>query len=170
MRKAWLFLGGVAALLGGLAWVVKGVAIMAGGDQPPFLFEVAPVLFAIGLLSLADAAMPPNRRRTAAMGCAGVALIAGVAAVITEAVGEVSGAAIATSSLALVVGLVTLDRHRRWPIPLAWWIGVAMLPAVLVGGILSKIDERLLEVPLVGLGAAWTMVGWASLRTPSDAG
>jgi len=168
MRKAWFLLGGVAALLGGSAWVVKGIVILASGDQPPFLFEVAPVLFAIALLSLADTAMPPSRRRTAAMGCAAIALGAGVVAVVTEALGDVAGAVIATSSLALVVGLVALDRHRRWPTPLAWWIGVAMLPAIFVGGLLSEIDERLLEVPLVGLGAAWIVVGWGSLRTPID--
>jgi len=159
-------IGGVAALLGGLAWFVKGVVILSGGDQPPFLFEVAPALFGIGLLSLAHTALPPSRRRTAAIVLAGIVILAGLVAAVTEVVGEVAGVAIATSSLALVVGLVTLDRHQRWPTPLAWWIGVAMLPAVFVGGMLSEIDERLLEVPLVGLGVAWTVVGWGALRTP----
>jgi hypothetical protein len=165
MRKTWHFLGGVAALLGGLAWVVKGLVILAGGDQPPFLFEVAPLLLGIGLLSIAHRAMPRSRRRTVAMGFASIAIIAGAVALATEVVGEVAGSAIATSSLSLVVGLVTLDRHGRSPMPLAWWIGVGMLPAVSTGGVLSEIDERLLEVPLVGIGAAWMVVGWASLRT-----
>ena len=170
MRKAWLIIGGVAALVGGFAWTVKGLVILAGGDQPPFLFEVAPALFGIGLLSMAHTALPPSRRRTVVMGFAGIAIIADVVAVVTEVVGDVAGAAIATSSLALVVGLVTLDRRSGWPISLAWWIGVAMLPAVFVGGMLSEIDERLLEVPLVVLGVAWIVVGWAALRTPIDSG
>ncbi len=165
----WTRLGGVAALLGGLAWSVKGLVILAGGDQPPLLFEVAPVLFGIGLLSIAHSAMPKGRRRTAAMGLAVVSIGAGFVAGVTEVVGEVAGAAIAASSLALVVGLVMLDRHQPSPTPLAWWIGVAMLPAVFVGGMLSEIDERLLEVPLICLGVAWMFVGWAvlELRDPS---
>jgi hypothetical protein len=39
-----------------------------------------------------------------------------------------------------------------------------MVPALIVGGMLSEIDERLLEVPLVCLGAGWMSVGWAVLR------
>lgn len=160
----WTRLGGVAAVLGGLAWSVKGIIILAGGDQPPLLFEVAPALFGIALLSIAHSAMPKGRRRTAAMGFAVVSIGAGVVAVVTDVVGEVAGAALGASSLALVVGLVILDRHQPSPTSLAWWIGVAMLPAVVfAGGLLSIIDERLLEVPLVCLGVAWMFVGWAGL-------
>jgi hypothetical protein len=71
--------------------------------------------------------------------------------------------ALAISSLTLLVGLVSLPRHGRWPAPLAWWIGVAMV-ALVVGGILSELDERLLETPLICLGLAWMVVGWAALR------
>ena len=42
-----------------------------------------------------------------------------------------------------------------------------MVPALLVGGVLSGIDERLLEVPIVCLGIAWITVGWAALRQPA---
>lgn len=167
----WIRIGGVAALLGGSAWSVKSLVILAGGDQPPLMFEVAPALFGIALLSIAHSAMPIGRRRTAAMGLAVVSIGAGFVAGVTEVVGEVAGAAIAASSLALVVGLVTLDRHQPPPTRLGWWIGVAMLPAVFVGGMLSEIDERLLELPLVCLGVAWLFVGWAILeqRDPSRA-
>ena len=123
------------------------------GNQPPPAVEVALEPFGIGLLSIAHSAMPHGRRRTAAMGFAAASIAADVVAVVTEVVGEVAGAAIAASSLALVVGLVTLDRHQPSPTPLAWWIGVAMLPAVFVGGIASEIDERLLEVPLSAWGS-----------------
>ena len=34
-------IGGAAGLAGGLAWVIKGVAILAVDDQPPLAFEVA---------------------------------------------------------------------------------------------------------------------------------
>jgi hypothetical protein len=157
-------LGGVAALLGGLAWTVKGMVILVGGDPPPLLFEGAPVLFGIGLLGVAYSTMPPSRRRKAALGLAAVSALAGLAALVSDLVGEVAGVALAISSLTLLVGLLTLPRHGRWPAPLAWWIGVAMVPALVVGGILSELDERLLEIPLICLGLAWMVVGWAALR------
>jgi hypothetical protein len=44
--------GGLAAMLGGVMWVVKGGAIMLTGEQPPILFEAALPLFAVGLVGL----------------------------------------------------------------------------------------------------------------------
>ena len=79
-------------------------------------------------------------------------------------VGEVNDLALVIASVALLIGLLTLERHGRWPAPLAWYIGLAMVPALIVGGMLSEIDERLLEVPLVCLGAGWMSVGWGVLR------
>ena len=61
-------LGGVAAFLGGLAWTLKGIVILAGGEQPPLLFEAAPALFGLGLLSVAFDEMPHSRRRGFALG------------------------------------------------------------------------------------------------------
>ena len=83
---------------------------------------------------------------------------------MSDLVGEVAGGALALSSVALLIGLLTLARNGRWPAPLAWWIGVALVPAFLVGGVLSEIAERLLEIPLVCVGIAWMTVGWAGLR------
>lgn len=156
--------GGVAALLGGLAWTVKGMVILVGGEQPPLLFECAPVLFGIGLLGVAYSTMPPSRRRKAPLGLAVVSALAGLAALVSDLVGEVAGVALAISSLTLWIGLLTLPRRGRWPAPLAWWIGVAMVPALVVGGILSELDERLLEIPLICLGLAWMVLGWTALR------
>ena len=39
--SALIRLGGVAAMVGGLMWVVKGGAILLTGQQPPVLFEAA---------------------------------------------------------------------------------------------------------------------------------
>ncbi|MFD7072602.1 hypothetical protein ACFV9G_00210 [Nocardioides sp. NPDC059952] len=163
-------LGGVAALIGGLAWTVKGTVILIRGDQPPLLFEVAPMLFGVALLSVAYSTLRPSRRRAAALGLAAVSAIAGVVALASELVGEVVGMALAISSIALLIGLLLLPRRGQRPAPLAWWIGATTLPALLVGGLLSELDERLLEVPLTCLGVAWTVLGWTALSTRSTRG
>ena len=160
-------IGGVAAILGGLAWTLKGLAILTGGDQPPLLFEAAPALFGVGLVGVAHSTMTPGRRRTAALGLGAGAAVAGFVALMSDVVGEIAGGALAISSVLLLFGLLMLERNRRRPASMAWWIGVAMLPSLAVGGLLSEIDERLLEIPIVCLGIAWMAVGWAMLRGPT---
>ncbi len=44
--------GGLAMTLGGLFWVLKAGAILLVDYQPPLIFEVAPLLIALGLLDL----------------------------------------------------------------------------------------------------------------------
>ena len=39
-------------LLGGLCWIMKAGALMLVNFQPPYLFEVAPLLIACGLVGL----------------------------------------------------------------------------------------------------------------------
>lgn len=154
---------GLAAFLGGAAWTGKGVAILMTGDQPPLLFEIAPALFGSGLFGAGFSTMSPGRRRSATLGLAAVAAIAGLVALLVDRAGQVNPA-IAVSSLALLVGLWTLPRRAGWPAPLAWWMGAALVPALLVGGVLAEVDERLLEVPLTCLGIAWMALGWAMIR------
>jgi hypothetical protein len=43
-------LGGLAAMVGGLLWVVKSGSILITSQQPPVDFEAAMPLFAVGLL------------------------------------------------------------------------------------------------------------------------
>ena len=50
--SALVRLGGLAAVGGGLMWIVKGGAILLTGQQPPVVFEAAMPLFAVGLLGL----------------------------------------------------------------------------------------------------------------------
>jgi hypothetical protein len=45
---------------------------------------------------------------------------------------------------------------------------VGTVPALLVGGVLAEVDERLLEVPLLCLGLVWTSIGIRTLRRSTD--
>lgn len=157
-------LGGLAALLGGAAWTAKGLAILVSGVQPPFLFEIGPFLFGVGLLGVASSTMHRGHRRTAAMCLASVAVLAAIMAPVIDRAREFNPALVVWS-LALLAGLCTIPRRAAWPAPLAWAIGIAFVPAVLVGGPASMIHGRLLEVPTTCLGIAWMIVGWALLRS-----
>lgn len=156
-------IGGAAGLAGGLAWVIKGVAILAVDEQPPLALDVALPLFGVSLVGVA---LLTSRgiRRTIVACLAWLAVVTGLVAVLSELLGKGWDASIAVSSLALLIGQLTLERSGRAPAPLTFWIGVGTLPALAVGGALAEIDERLLEIPLVCLGLAWMLVGWVTLR------
>lgn len=164
-RVTWLVrVGGLAALVGGLAWAVKGVVILVGGEQPPMLFEVSPALFGLGLPAVAIVTLPLSRRRTAVVGLAVVAVITGLPELASDLVGRLAGVGVALSSVAWLVGLLSLARIRRAPAPLAWWLGVSIVPCLVVMGLLAAIDERLIEIPLVCIGLVWALVGWVTLH------
>jgi hypothetical protein len=153
-------LAGVVAAIGGFAWVVKAAAILVTGDQPPLLFETAPLFFGVALTALALTSDLRGTRRKTAITLGVLTVTAGVVACVTEAVGQVWGPAIATASLALIAGLLLLGRRASSTShTFAWWIGVSMLPALVVGGLLSAINERLLEVSILTLGLMWLWLG-----------
>ena len=170
--------GAAAAILGGIAWTVKGVAILATGDQPPVVFELGPPLFAVGLIGLY--ARLGQRGRAADAGLvlacvsillAGVLLVAWVFASDALPDGEDDftplSLVIAGASLSFVAGLVLLGLAarralvlpRRWrSFPLA--VGVFAMPGVGIGGgILSELSERLFELPLVVFALGWIVIG-----------
>jgi hypothetical protein len=156
---------GIAALLGGLAWLVKGTAILAVDNQPPLLFEVAPVFFGAALVGLGLTMTPRGLRRSAVVTLGATSSLSGVVSVASDLAGSVLDAAILVASVSLLVGLLVLGRHGQSRAHrLGWIIGVSMLPAVFIGGVLSEWNERLLEIPLVGLAALWIWLGWTLVR------
>lgn len=154
-----------AAAAGGFLWAVKAAAVLAGAEQPPYLFEVAPVAFATAALLL-SLELPDAERRTpqvlAAVAVASTAAAA-VSAVAADGVwGPASLAGILLTLASLGLTGWRLDRrspelrHPRW----AFGIAVGTIPAVLAGGVLSTVTtERFLEVPILVLGLAWIVLG-----------
>ena len=156
--------GGAAALAAGVCWAAKGAAILATGNQPSLLFEVAPVLMAVAVLVLAQQ-LPPGRPRTTGTGVAAAALLAGLVVLAGQVVPVPRvgyGIAMAGANLLIIVALViaglSLRQRSSAHLPLA--LGLATLPALLLGGLAAElIGERALELPLVALGVAWVVLG-----------
>jgi hypothetical protein len=159
-------LGGVAAMVGGLMWVVKGGAILLTGQQPPVLFEAAMPLFAVGLLGL-HARLDG---RGGALGKAGV--LVAYAALASAAIALMAPLApfLAVAGFGPFVGLVllgsaTLQARVFLPpwsaLPLAMGLGGPLL--ILAGGGLAMISERLLEIPIVLVGLSWMLLGYLLL-------
>ena len=167
-RSAVLVSGGLAAVAGGALWGVKSLNILLTGDQPPLVFELAPLLFGLAVTALAavDRRHASRARWALALGC--VAVVAGSAAALSDLAGELWGPAIAVAMIAVLVGLILLGSASRSPIGSVEWvalaIGLVTVPALLVGGALSLIDERLLEVPLVLLAGMWIWLGGLMIR------
>jgi len=180
----WARAGGIALAIGGLLWIAKGAAILAGGPQPPVTFEAAPFFFAVGLLGFArflarrpDAAASERLRRAATVPTSSAVALGAVTAVAavassgddTPALFDVT---LGLSALAVVVSLIVLGlsarRTLRAPTPLRHLplaIGVLFVPSILLGGLLSAASERLLELPIVLLGLAFVVFG-ATLAAP----
>ncbi|MBW3592894.1 MAG: hypothetical protein KY396_04295, partial [Actinobacteria bacterium] len=175
MRDALVRFGGLAAMLGGAMWAAKGAAILAGRDQPAFVFEGAPLFFALALLGL-HVLLRTRPERLERIGAAFAYLAAGLAAVTAIAALDAwnedmpapFNGTLAAATLFLVAALVALGIVARraqvfgrpWStIPLA--LGTLFVPLLLVGGLLSVADERLLEIPIVLLGLGWIVLGYA---------
>jgi hypothetical protein len=158
--------GGLAAMVGGLLWVVKGGAILLTGQQPPVVFEAAIPLFAVGLLGLHGR----FAGRGGPLGMAGVlvayAALASAAIVLMMPLAPFIAVAGFGPFLGLVLlGSATLQArvfHPPWSaLPVAMGLGGPIL--ILAGGGLALISERLLEIPLVLVGLAWMLLGYAVL-------
>lgn len=161
-------LAGAAGVAGGLCWAVKSASILATGIQPPLTYELALPLLATSLVGVAHLVLPRSRRGTVVAATAWLAVGSGLIALVSELLGESWDPFIAAWAIALLGGQLCLLNVRAAPAPLTFWTGVGTVPALLVGGALAEVDERLLEIPLLCLGLAWTSIGIATLRRSTD--
>lgn len=161
-----IWLGGVAATIGGFMWVVKGTSILLTDYQPPLVYEAAMLFFAIGLLGLGARLDGLHKRlRTAGIFVALVTAISAVIALATDLTPFIAIAGFGPFLGLILLGSASLQA-RIFPspwraLPLAMGLGGPLL--VLAGGGLALIDERLLEVPIALLGLAWMLLGYAVL-------
>jgi hypothetical protein len=164
--------GAVAAVAGGLLWAVKSLAILATGIQPAGLFEAAPAVFGVAITALALSGGRRHRHMRVALLLAAVATVAGLVAIVSEIAGELFGLAIAIAMVAVITDLILIGtasepapraRRARDPSTIALVIGVATIPLIVLGGLLSPINERLLEGPLLVLSLMWIALGLAML-------
>ncbi|MGH2703525.1 MAG: hypothetical protein ACRDJ4_00065 [Actinomycetota bacterium] len=177
-------IGAIAAVLGGAAWAIKSASIILGGGQPQYLLEIGPVLFGVGLLGL-HARLPRDDSITRVGGVLAYlsGSLAAIALVISASAGDrVTPATFSTTILgAFVTGLAALGvlgfaarRNQLLPAQLRWLplaMGIAGIPMMLLGSVLSAIGEVLVEFPLLVLGVAWIFLGlavWAETPGPEQ--
>ncbi len=166
MSSALIRLGGLAAMVGGLLWVVKGGSILITGQQPPVVFEAAMPFFAVGLLGL-HARLDS---RGGPLGKAGIlvayaALAAAATFLITPLAPFIVVAGFGPFLGLVLLGSATLQARvfpSPWSaLPLAMGLGGPLL--ILAGGSLALMGERLLEIPIVLVGLAWMLLGYSVL-------
>jgi hypothetical protein len=171
VSRRWGTLSGSALLIGASLIAVKSLAILISGTQPPLLFEISPLFLGLGVLLLSPALDLGGSRRRIVPVLGLTSLLAGTAAAITEIAGEVSGPAIATATLAAISGAVVSgwnprgDTRKRALL----LVGLAVVPAMVVGGMLSEINERLLEIGLLGYATVWGLAGFRLVARPQPA-
>ena len=161
----------LGALVGGVLWAAKSLGILIADYEPEYAFAVAPFFFGIAALGVAakvDPALP--RERTATSVLAAVATIAGAAAALLYiATGDSTGfgLTIMVSVLCLLAVLIYGGwLVRQWSI-IPFAIAATMLIGLPIGGALSEIDERLLEIPLLVVATGWILLGltfWRNSR------
>ena len=154
-------IAGLAALAAGVCWTVKAAAVLAGAGRPDYVAEFTPAAqgLAVAALSWAFACGPVAR--LVALGALGAGVAAAMA-YVSAPEDFVYNVAMFLATMLVVAGLLlvgralrkreSLGRRSRLPIRLGLWT----VPLILTGGLLSSVNERLLELPVLLLGLAWT--------------
>ncbi len=168
---------GVFALIGAAMWAYKSIVILGTGDQPDYWFELALVWFGLSVLLMIYALRGQLSRSTVLLTSLGwVASVGGgiaAAAYIVEGDDGVFGPAALITTLSIVVSLFLiggevrrgrlLPKYSFAPRALAW-LFIVSIP---LGALLSGIDERLLEVALLGTVVGWVILSVATLTRPT---
>ena len=166
---------GVSALLGASLIGYKSLAILVTGNQPDHAFEIAPFFFGVSALALVYAVIGNMRRpRWVLLTLGWLAASAGAVAAVAHFAGKEDDFgdlgylvnAVSTAALFFMIG----SDFRRDELLGAWsfaptflaWTLVLVIP---IGAVLEGINERLLEIPLLGVAGAWTMLGIGTLTT-----
>ncbi len=168
---------GLATMIGGFFWVIKASSILLVDVQPPLIFEIAPLFFALGLLGL-YLQLPPPAGRLARIGVfiAGIAFFARLAATIYEGM---PGARISTGddfvfpySLLVLLGTlgiflslfligIAVLRSRGLPPP----FHVLPLAIVCCAILFSATAVLHIEVPILLIGCLWMFLGFIIWRS-----
>ena len=156
---------GLAALTGAAFLAIKSLGILVTGEQVPFLFEAAPACLALCVLTLAGALGMTGRRATVTTVIGGLSVAVAVAALLTDLAGELWGLGLGLAMLGVSAGaLVAAWSPSDWTDRALLVAAVTPFPATALGGALEQIDERLLEIGLLPIAAAWSWVGIRLLR------
>jgi len=173
-RLRW---SGAGALIGAVAWAYKSLAILATGEQPDYWFELALAALGGSVLTLILAVrvrIAYRRKLTITLGW--IAAVAGVLAglvYIVQGDDGLFGPVSLVAVVSMVVALFTIGSEidRRDLLPrysfgprLLAWLFVVSIP---VGGLLSAIDERLLEIGLLGVVGGWVVLAMGTLTPPA---
>jgi uncharacterized membrane protein HdeD (DUF308 family) len=165
----------VTALIGASLVGYKSIAILATNDQPDHVFEIAPLFFGVSALTLVYAFINDIQRPIWLLLTLGwLAAAAGAVAAVAHFAGREDdfgdlGYLVNTVSTVVLYFMIGRDFRRKrlfgtWsfaPTLLAW----SLVLAIPVGAILEGIDERFLEIALLGVAGAWTMLGIGAFTT-----
>ncbi len=169
MNNQLQLVSGAAAVLGGTLLIAKAVAILTTGNQPPLLFEVAPIALALAFQGLLVLVKPAGFRRTIVQSVIIATVISAIAGITTgtavnEGLSSLFDVVAGLGPMALLIYLgrlvmITRSLAGSWRfLPVA--LGLGTIPALIVGAILeATLGERFLEIPLLVIGLAWILTG-----------
>jgi hypothetical protein len=180
--EKWISWGGWAAVIGGAMWSVKAGVILLGGEQPDYLFELAPLALGIAILALhAFLNGQGGKLATAGQIVAVATILATIINGFEEALADeewiqaLSSFVDMVAGLGPIVGLILLGLAGRDTMT-GWRLGPLKLAAIYPLSVMLLIPlapfvdfdgatgERLIEIPILAIGVGWIMFGVEMIR------